>query len=65
MNELKLLRGKAGLTLREAHSATGIDHGLISNYENGKVKPGIKNYLKLTNLYNAKINEANDAQNSL
>ena len=36
-----------GITLQELSDNTGISISLLSQYENGKIKPGMRNLLKI------------------
>jgi len=38
-----------GITLQELSDNTGISISLLSQYENGKIKPGMRNLLKIDN----------------
>lgn len=40
---------ESGITLQELSDSTGISISLLSQYENGKIKPGMRNLLKIDN----------------
>lgn len=40
---------ESGITLQELSDGTGISISLLSQYENGKIKPGMRNLLKIDN----------------
>ena len=40
---------ESGITLQELSDNTGISISLLSQYENGKIKPGMRNLLKIDN----------------
>jgi HTH-type transcriptional regulator, competence development regulator len=59
-DQLRFAREKAGLTLREVESRTGLSNPVISQYENGKVKqPSFQAVMKLCEVYGISPNDLN------
>lgn len=59
-DQLRFLREKAGLTLREVEKRSGISNPIISQYENGKVKqPSFQAVMKLCDVYGISPQELN------
>lgn len=40
-------RNRAGITLRKMSEGTDINISLLSQYENGKINPGLRNLIKI------------------
>jgi transcriptional regulator with XRE-family HTH domain len=54
--ELRRLREKAGLTLRQAEEACGVSNAFISQLENSKAtNPSMASLTKLAGLYKVKV----------
>ena len=54
---LSQLRKNIGLTQEEASNKLGIKQNTLSQYENGKRKPGYKTLIDMSNLYNKSLEE--------
>lgn len=51
-DQLRFCREKAGLSLREVETKSGVSNAVLSQYENGKVKqPSFQAVMKLCDVY--------------
>lgn len=56
---IKLRRGKLGITLKELSEQSGISYPTISQIENGKINPHINTLVKLDDCLKMLENEKN------
>ena len=54
---IRKARERCGLTVYQVHCVTKIPYYLIERYERGQTSPGMKNLVKLADLYRCSIDE--------
>lgn len=52
---LRATRDARGLSLEQVAGLSGINHGLISRYEHGRVEPGVLRFLQLCRVYRVSL----------